>query len=96
MALLAGEEGLVPREELTYDHQLCPYVVEMVEGSALNVLLAAKYSDRIQRLSVAAGATHLNRPSSWPGDICFALSVSDMSLVWLGNTFNNLLNYDQG
>lgn len=47
VALLAGEKGIVPGEELTYYHQLCPYVAEMVEGSALNSLLAAKYSDRI-------------------------------------------------
>lgn len=86
-ALLAGEEGLVPREELIYDHQLCPCVVEIVEGSALNALLVAKYSDCIQRHSVAASATHPNRPSSWLGQICFALSVSD---------YNNLLNYGQG
>lgn len=77
----------MPREELIYDHQLCPCVVEIVEGSALNALLVAKYSDRIQRNSVAASATHPNRPSSWLGQICFALSVSD---------YNNLLNYGQG
>lgn len=60
VALLAGEEGIVPREALTYDHQLCPYVVEMVEGSALNSLLAAKYSDRIQKHSMAASAAPPN------------------------------------
>lgn len=45
----------MPREQLTYDDQLCPYVVEMVEGSALNSLLAA---DRVQRHSMAASAVH--------------------------------------
>lgn len=47
----------MPREQLTYDDQLYPYVVEMVEGSALNSLLAAKCSDRVQRHSMAASAT---------------------------------------
>lgn len=49
VALLAGVEGIVLGEELTYDHQSKPYVVEMVEGSALNALLAAKYSDQTHR-----------------------------------------------
>lgn len=53
VALLAGVEGVVPGEELTYDHQSKPYVVKIVEGSALNALLAAKYSDHIQRHAMA-------------------------------------------
>lgn len=64
MALLAGEEGIVPREELTYDHRHCPYVVGMVDESPLNAPLWAKYSDRIQRHSMATSATPPNRPSS--------------------------------
>lgn len=37
----------MPGEELTYNHQSKPYVVEIVEGSALNALLAANSSDHI-------------------------------------------------
>lgn len=47
VALLAGVEKVMPGEELTYDHQSKPYVVEIVEGSALNALLAANSSDHI-------------------------------------------------
>ena len=79
-ALLTGAERIVPGEELTNGHQFRLYVVEMVEGSALNALSAAKYSDHTQRHPMA---NPLNRLSSWLREICIVYPVSNMSLVWL-------------
>lgn len=78
-ALLTGVEGIVPGEVLPNDHQFWLYVVEMVEGPALNALSAAKYSDHTQRHSVAIP---LNRLSSWLREMCIVHPVSNMSLVW--------------